>query len=485
MTTQNHTGVNASARQFFEFFTGFENAKGRFTITSKEARGKITGNASTIKEAPSIADWEGHLAGVAGVGIIPIMQDECCYFGALDIDDHSINLAELEENCGGLPVVIARSKSGGAHVYMFFSEPVPARLVRSKLSELAQLLNVAGCEIFPKQEQRKNVDEIGNWLNMPYFNSANTERFMISKGKQLSVQEALEIIASKRITLEQFLRIELTAKAEPEYEGTKNYAGRNALLFASGMRLRKVFDDHEFVRNGLYQINATADDKYHGNFELGGIPERELDALIKSVMKEKYAPKSAGVKMPITPMPLYRKLSPAIDFPIDALTATLKSAAIAIQDITRAPMSICAQSVLAAATLATQGHAIRLAAVLSLFDDLQQHKISVDYLQRGIELTRYYAREALRLYQNDAVSNNLTLAQKLLRWLHSSDRDVISLVDIYQYGPNRLRDAAKAKTIATILENHGWLQKLEDGAVIDGKHRTDVWRIVPKIEAAN
>lgn len=51
--------------------------------------------------------------------------------------------------------------------------------------------------------------------------------------------------------------------------------------------------------------------------------------------------------------PLFRELPPSPQFPVDAL-GPLKDAALAIQNKTQAPMPICAQSVLAAATLAVQ-----------------------------------------------------------------------------------------------------------------------------------
>ena len=53
--------------------------------------------------------------------------------------------------------------------------------------------------------------------------------------------------------------------------------------------------------------------------------------------------------------PLFRELPPAPPFPIEALGA-LRPAAEAIHAITQAPTAVCAQSVLAAATLAVQPH---------------------------------------------------------------------------------------------------------------------------------
>jgi hypothetical protein len=57
------------------------------------------------------------------------------------------------------------------------------------------------------------------------------------------------------------------------------------------------------------------------------------------------------------PRPLMRELPPADPFPVDALGDVLAAAAHAIHDRVQAPLAICGQSVLAAATLAVQGHA--------------------------------------------------------------------------------------------------------------------------------
>ncbi len=57
------------------------------------------------------------------------------------------------------------------------------------------------------------------------------------------------------------------------------------------------------------------------------------------------------------PRPLMRELPPADPFPIDALGDFLAKAARAIHDRVQAPLAICGQSVLAAATLAVQAHA--------------------------------------------------------------------------------------------------------------------------------
>jgi len=56
------------------------------------------------------------------------------------------------------------------------------------------------------------------------------------------------------------------------------------------------------------------------------------------------------------PCPLMREISPGEPFPVHALGPVLRPMAEAIHDRVQAPMAICAQSVLAVAALAVQGH---------------------------------------------------------------------------------------------------------------------------------
>src|ERR1700734_3770851 len=56
-----------------------------------------------------------------------------------------------------------------------------------------------------------------------------------------------------------------------------------------------------------------------------------------------------------SPQPLMRELAPANPFPADALGPILGPTAHAIHDRVQAPLAICGNSVLAAATLAVQG----------------------------------------------------------------------------------------------------------------------------------
>jgi len=79
---------------------------------------------------------EAHLRGEKIVGIYPLLPDNNCLFLAFDCDgdrwsEDSKALLQTLQNCG-FPAYRERSRSGdGAHIWVFFSEPIPARQARA------------------------------------------------------------------------------------------------------------------------------------------------------------------------------------------------------------------------------------------------------------------------------------------------------------------------------------------------------------------
>ncbi|MBZ9603380.1 TOTE conflict system archaeo-eukaryotic primase domain-containing protein [Phyllobacterium chamaecytisi] len=68
-------------------------------------------------------------------GVYPLLQDEKCWFLAADFDKESWadDTSALLDTCRakGIAAALERSRSGnGGHVWIFFSEPVPARIAR-------------------------------------------------------------------------------------------------------------------------------------------------------------------------------------------------------------------------------------------------------------------------------------------------------------------------------------------------------------------
>lgn len=123
-------------------------------------------------------------------------------------------------------------------------------------------------------------------------------------------------------------------------------------------------------------------------------------------------------------------------------------------------------------------NAARLAGVLSLIEHPDAYEISEHTLADAIQLAQFYLSEAMRLIASGSVDPKLRQAEQLLEWLAGQDSDIIALRSIYQFGPNSIRQASKAREIMSILGDHGWVAEIKDGAQIDGKFCREAWRIV-------
>ena len=138
-----------------------------------EGEKRVAEGRRTAMEPLTLAHWQAHLAGEMGLGIVPCRLDATVVFGALDVDKYDIedlhfSLPKRVDKLG-LPIVITRSKSGGAHLWVFFCKPVPAKRAIAFLEWARDKLRLdKKTEIFPKQASVENMDA-GSWINLPYF----------------------------------------------------------------------------------------------------------------------------------------------------------------------------------------------------------------------------------------------------------------------------------------------------------------------------
>jgi hypothetical protein len=68
----------------------------------------------------------------------------------------------------------------------------------------------------------------------------------------------------------------------------------------------------------------------------------------------------------------------------------------------------------------------------------------------------------------------------VLEWLDGdwSGTPLISVPDLYTYGPGPVRDKRIASRITDVLEDHGWLVREDGPARVNGTMRREVWRLV-------
>ncbi|ASE99815.1 hypothetical protein [uncultured virus] len=180
--------------KFKSIFLGLEIAYGQYQPGERGENGKQKGKAFICRGDVTDSLWSDHLEGKGpALGIIPITQNNDCRWGCIDIDEYNFNHLSLIQSIRKLnfPLIVCRSKSGGAHVFLFTKENIPASLMQSKLKQFAKILGYEGSEIFPKQtEILVERGDTGNFLNLPYYNNTKGLRYAIDdNGDALTLEQ--------------------------------------------------------------------------------------------------------------------------------------------------------------------------------------------------------------------------------------------------------------------------------------------------------
>lgn len=99
---------------------------------------KIKCNACPNQKWRSITDqvMYAHLTGECFIGIYPLLQNDHCYFLAIDFDKEQwqVDVIAFAKICDEykVPYLVERSQSGnGAHIWIFFEEAIPAVTARN------------------------------------------------------------------------------------------------------------------------------------------------------------------------------------------------------------------------------------------------------------------------------------------------------------------------------------------------------------------
>jgi hypothetical protein len=250
-------------KSFSALFAGRDDVCGRYVLppnVKPDARGKLKGAAQTLREVVTDASYKKHLAGKERIGIVPIRpSDNTLVWFALDADLYKSptlhkDLAK-KINRLGLPLVLTRSKSNGAHLWCFFRDPVPAgRAIDIAKDYIKKLGLDPKTEIFPKQSTI-HVEDDGNWINLPYFGK-NAVGLDTDGETEFTLKQFLSFANSRAVTLDD-LKIkkresDVTQDGEDEgappcvatmiKEGIEE-GGRNSALAQIGVFYIKAYPD--------------------------------------------------------------------------------------------------------------------------------------------------------------------------------------------------------------------------------------------------
>jgi hypothetical protein len=214
-----------SAEQFRKIFVGLEERFGYHIANYEEGNGKKSGTSKTSNYPHTIEMWQAHLDGkkfkvktnkgfieADSLGLCPINNNSKCTWGAIDLDNYKPSIPELFKKLKSLnvPAIPFKSKSGGIHLYIFLTEEVPALLMREKLHSIKNIFGVEQPDkIFPVQKYL-NLEKgsAGSWINLPYHNAKNTQRYMIKEdGSKATLEEFFEAYEKNKITPSQLRKL--------------------------------------------------------------------------------------------------------------------------------------------------------------------------------------------------------------------------------------------------------------------------------------
>lgn len=134
-----------------------------------------TGEGRWVRKEVTRAHYEAHLRGFGqGLGIAPLRDDGTIRFAAIDLDEPDFDAARDMQKFLPGDSFIERSRSGNAHVWVFFDGDVLAWPVRGILKLATEAAGKSSVEVFPKQDRlypelRSAVrPELGNYINLPF-----------------------------------------------------------------------------------------------------------------------------------------------------------------------------------------------------------------------------------------------------------------------------------------------------------------------------
>jgi len=207
-------------KEFIELFKGYEGDFGMADMSNTSIdsdKNKIKPNYEWAGRPLTDNDYLNHLAGKKSIGIQPCKIDKTVQFGCIDVDPPDYGTFKIEKYLAliqqhKLPIVPILSKSGGLHCYVFLKESIPTiDLIEALKAFLLPLGLKPTTEVFPKQKELQKDDKgdikPGNFINLPYYNNGDSNRYAIDKNNsKLSLEEFIKFANESRVGNEALIK---------------------------------------------------------------------------------------------------------------------------------------------------------------------------------------------------------------------------------------------------------------------------------------
>ena len=279
--------------KFKNIFEGLKIAYGQYQKGDREENGKQKGKAFIVRKNVSDDLWKNHIEGKGpALGIIPITESNNCKWGCIDIDEYNLNHHDLISRIRNLklPLVVCRSKSGGAHVFLFTKDFVPAIRMQKTLKKMAKSLGHEGCEIFPKQtEILVERGDTGNFLNLPYYNGTSGLRYALDDNGKAASLELFYSMYDKYVQdkLEE-IKVEETKVLDAFPDGPPCLNKLAIQGFGEGARNNALFNIAVYYKQAKPDSWQDELVKANQNYVNPPLSNGEVQQLIKSVSRKGY-----------------------------------------------------------------------------------------------------------------------------------------------------------------------------------------------------
>lgn len=119
-------------------------------------------------------------------------------------------------------------------------------------------------------------------------------------------------------------------------------------------------------------------------------------------------------------------------------------------------------------------NAARIAGNFHVFTYGAYGEISADTIQRAITIARWHLNETRRIFLQMDQPDDVVMAQLLWEWIQAKGAATVTLKEILQYGPYKLRDRNSRDVALRKLVEHGYLAETTEGAKTIYRVCTDV-----------
>lgn len=227
------------------------------TMTAADESGKVRpARVDDWCGPPTVEEWEKHLRGETGLGIMAPDDDGKVLFGVVDVDaydDSVVDRAKVIDQLyrEKLPLLPVRTKSAGLHLLLFAAEAVEPDLMERALRNVAARL---GLVLKAAGGKTEIIFKTTVW--MPYVGGDDTTRVAVKKrGLHMTAAEFLTAAEKARLSPDAIAKLaEPPAKPNGAADGA-SYADKRLASYCTELTGMADGDGrNKFLNKALHQM---------------------------------------------------------------------------------------------------------------------------------------------------------------------------------------------------------------------------------------